>query len=170
MKATIKLLFSIALVICATSCEREEAIEKSLAGKWEYIIELSFEGTNYNTGQSISGTKIFSGTFTWDETLDGYLEGDLENSYSYLDGYIVDDFLDFYDEDRLGLDDDSFYWYEDGKQYEAYCAWKNIPVKYNMKEFTTESSSYSWVEITYPDDSEVYCSNVEATLEARKIR
>ena len=165
MKSVIKLLFSIALVICATSCEREEAIEKSLVGKWEYTIELSFEGTNYNTDQSISGTKKFLGTFTWDENLHGYLEGDIENSY--FDG-VVDDFFEMYGELRLGFTDDSFEWSEQGKQYEAYCAWNNIPVKYNMKEFTIESGKYAWVEVTCSDGSEIYCSNVKATLEARK--
>ena len=169
MKPLIKLIISaILLVVCVTSCENEEMIEKSLSGKWEYTIKISFEGTNYNTDQSISGEKTFSGTFTWDETLDGYLEGDIE--LSYFDGFMVDDFLERYDGNQLGFTDGSFTWFENGIEFEAYGAWKSVPLKYNMKEFTTTDGSFAWVEVTYPDGSEIFCSNVEATLEARKIR
>ena len=166
MKAIIKSLFFITLVLFATSCEREEAIEKSLVGKWEYTIELSFEGTNYNTDQSISGTKKFSGTFTWDENLHGYLEGDIE--YSYFDGFITDDYLDSDGEYYLGFTDDSFHWSEAGNEYEAYCDWKSIAVQYSMKKITTKNGGLAWVEIMRPDGSEVLCLAVEATLEARK--
>lgn len=167
MKAIIKSLFFITLVMFATSCEREEAIEKSLVGEWEYTIEISFKGTN-NTDPSVFGTKKFTGTFTWDENLHGYLEGDIE--YSYLDGVITDYYLDSDGEYYLEFIDDSFHWLEAGNEYEAYCDWKSIPVKYNMKEFTIESGRYAWVEIIRLDGSEVFCLAVEATLEARKIR
>lgn len=167
MKPIIKSLVFIALAIFATSCEREEAIEKSLAGKWEYTIEISFKGTN-NTDPSVSGTKKFTGTFTWDENLHGYLEGDIE--YSYLDGFITDDYLESDGKYYLGFTDDSFHWLEAGNEYEAYCDWKSIAVKYSMKKFTTKNGGFAWVEIICPDGSEVFCLAVEATLEARKIR
>lgn len=167
MRSIVKLLITILLIAFLASCNSEESIKKSLVGKWEYTIEISFKGTNYNTNQSISETKMFSGTFTWDEDLYGLLEGDIE--YSYLDG-AIGDFLEMYGELRLGFTGEDFGWSENGKQYKAFCDWKNVPVKYNMKEFTVESGSYSWVEVTNSDGSEIFCSYVEATLKARKIR
>lgn len=172
MKPIIKSLVFSALAIFVTSCECEGTIEKSLAGKWEYTIEISFKGTN-NTDPSVSETKKFSGTFTWDETLDGYLEGDLGDSYSYLDGFITDDYLDSDGEYYLAFYADTFHWSENGKQYEAFCDWKSVPVRYNMKSFKTTPINWigsPWVEIIRPDGSEVFCLAVEATLEARKIR
>jgi hypothetical protein len=172
MKTTILkvlLLFVIVLSVCACR-PNYESIEKSLAGTWEYTINISYEGINYATGQSVSGTKTFSGTFTWDENLEGYLEGELEDSYSHLNGFIADDFLELSEENQLSLNDDSFYWSENAKKYEAFCDWKNIPVKYNMKEFTTESGVYAYVEIEDLDGSKIFCPDTKAILKARKIK
>ena len=111
MKTLFKLFVSITLVMLATSCEQDEMslTKETFAGTWEYTIEISFEGTNYNTEQSVSETKKFSGTFTWDENLDGWLEGDIE--YSYLMGYI--------DNGWLGFTEDDFRWSENGIEYQA---------------------------------------------------
>lgn len=162
MKSLIKLLVSITLVMFATSCEQDEftLIKETLAGTWEYTIEISFEGTNYNTEQSVSETKRLSGTFTWDEMLDGSLEGDIE--YSYLIGSI--------DDGWLGFTEDKFAWSENGKEYEAFCPWKSVAVNKKTKEFTTENSKWAWVEVKYPDGNEIYCSNVDATFTAKKIK
>lgn len=159
MESFTKLFITTILVIFATSCKRENDTETSLAGTWEYSIEISFEGTNYNTNQSISETKKFSGVFTWDEGLDGWLEGDIE--YSYLMGHL--------DEGQLGFTEDNFRWSENGKEYEAFCIWNSVPATNSTKEFTTKSGMYSWVEVTYPDGNEIFCTDVDATLKARKI-
>lgn len=162
MKALFKLFVSITLVVFATSCEQEDMPLKkeAFAGTWEYTIEISFEGTNYNTEQSVSETKKFSGTFTWDENLDGWLEGDIE--YSYLMGYI--------DNGWLGFTEDDFRWSENGIEYVAFCPWKSVEVNKKTKDFTTENASWAWVEVKLPDGSEIHCSSVDATLTARKIK
>ena len=165
MKPIIKSLVFIALAIFATSCERPKTIEESLVGKWKYTIEIAFTGTNYNTGLSISKSENFSGTFTWDDYLDGYLEGDLEDSF--IDGYIHDDYLELYEEVQLGLLH-GFSWSKDNVEYEAYCDWEFVPIKYKQKEFRVTEGKLSWVEVTYPDGSKIFCTNVKATLEARK--
>lgn len=160
MKSLIKLLVSITLVMFATSCETDELTEETLAGTWKYTIEISFEGTNYNTEQSVSETKILSGTFTWDDKLDGWLEGDIE--YSYLMGNL--------NEGWLGFTADEFTWSENGKEYKAFCPWISVTVNNKTKEFTTKDGSWAWVEITYPDGNEISCSSVDATFTARKIK
>lgn len=158
MKTVIKFLGYITLVILAASCERDETSVKSLVGTWEYTIQLSFRGTNYDTGQSISESKNFSGTFTWDDNLHGYLMGDIE--YSYLDGYVEDG--------RLGFIEDSFRWSEGGKEYEIFCVWNSVPVERKMKTFTTTAGKHSWVEVQYSNGNEVFGDYVEATFTARK--
>lgn len=164
MKSLVKLLVSITLVMFAASCKQDDTIlpltKEVFAGTWEYTIEISFEGTNYDTDQSVSETKRLSGTFTWNENLDGWLEGEIE--YSYLMGYL--------DEGWLGFTEDKFTWSENGKEYDAFCPWKSVAVNNKTKDFTTESGKWAYVTVKYPDGSEIYCSNVDATLSARKIK
>ncbi|MBR2318826.1 MAG: hypothetical protein IKA52_04040 [Bacteroidaceae bacterium] len=163
MKSFVKLLVSITLVMFAASCKHDDSLpltKETFAGTWEYTIEISFEGTNYDTGQSISETKRLSGTFTWDERLNGWLEGDIQ--YSYLIGYL--------DEEWLGFTEDKFTWSENGKEYAAFCPWQSVAVNNKTKDFTTENGKWASVTVKYPDGSEIYCSNVDATFRARKIK
>lgn len=160
MKSIIKCLVIATLLMLITSCESNEISRSSFEGTWEYIIEISFEGTNYDVDRTISETKKFTGTFTWDSDLKAYMNGDIENSY--LDGTITDG--------RLGFFADSFNWSEKGKKYTASCNWKSVETTNNLKEFTTKSQKHSWVEVKYPDGYEIFCTNVNATFKAKKIR
>ena len=157
VKSIIKSLVFLTLFMFTTSCE---SVKSSYEGTWEYTIEISFEGTNYNIDRTISESKKFIGTFTWDSELKAYLMGDIEGSY--LIGSVKDK--------KLGFIDASFSWSEKGKKYTAFCDWKSVDAKYNLKEFTTKNTKYAWVEVNYPDGYKILCTNVNATFKSKKMR
>ncbi len=161
MKTKILYCFTACLVTCLMVSCNDESIEKSLQGSWNFSIRITFEGRNSNTGNEVSEVKEVSGTYKWDEGLKSYTNHPIVK-YNSFDAYIKNGTLDFYNS--------KLEWEENGLKYEAACWWNSVNAKYNMKKFAAEGYNSSWVEVTYPDKSVVFCSHAKATLEANKIQ
>lgn len=171
MKHLFNFLVPIALLCCAVSCEKQgggggvkqdAAIESALVGEWEYTIDIWYSGTNYDTMMPVTGEKIFKGTFTWDENLYGNLDWNNKPLSSYMNGGV--------ENGQLEIIGDSLIWTENGEEYEVFCTWDPIAVTKKTKEFSVYCGEYSWIEITYPDGSEMFTNNIIATITAKKIK